>query len=85
MSLSALLIGRALEVFCRLSESEAIDYDRVKEVLRKRYKLTEDVYKQKFRTCTPEDGENPYIFMVRLKTYLERWMKLSEKPETYDI
>ena len=28
-SLSALLTGRALEVFCRLSELEAIDYDRV--------------------------------------------------------
>ena len=41
-SLSALLTGRALEVFFRLSESEAIDYDRVKEVLQKRYNLTED-------------------------------------------
>ena len=83
-SLSALLTGRALEVFCRLSESEAIDYDRVKEVLQKRYNLTEDGYRQKFRACTPEDGENPNMFIVRLKTYLERWMKLSETPQTYD-
>ena len=29
-SLSALLTGTALEVFCRLLEYEAIDYDRVK-------------------------------------------------------
>ena len=36
-SLSALPTGRALEVFCRLSESEAIDYNRVKQVLQKRY------------------------------------------------
>ena len=83
-SLSALLTGRALEVFCRLSESEAIDYDRVKEVLQKRYNLTEDGYRQKFRTCTADDGENPSMFIVRLKTYLERCMKLSEKPQTYD-
>ena len=83
-SLSALLTGRALDVFCRLSESEAIDYDRVKEVLQKRYNLTEDGYRQKFRTCTAEDGENPSMFIVRLKTYLERWMKLSETPQTYD-
>ena len=82
-SLSALLTGRALEVFCRLSESEAINYDRVKEVLQKRY-LTEDGYRQKFRAGTPEDGENPSMFIVRLKTYLERWMKLSETPQTYD-
>ena len=88
-SLPALLTGRALEVFCRLSESEAIDYDaidydRVKEVLQKRYNLTKDGYRQKFRTCTAENGENPSMFIVRLKTYLERWMKLSEIPQTYD-
>ena len=33
--LSALLTGRALEAFGRLSEKEATDYDRVKEVLQK--------------------------------------------------
>ena len=83
-SLSALPTGRALEVCCRLTESEAVDYDRVKEVLQKRYNLTEDGYRQKFRVCTPEDGENPNMFIVRLKTYLERWMKLSETQQPYD-
>ena len=83
-SLSALLTGRALEVFCRLLESEAIDYDRVKEVLQKIHNLTEDSYRQKFRAGTPEGGENPNMFTVRLKMYVERWMKLSETPQTYD-
>ncbi|KAK3740071.1 hypothetical protein RRG08_021357 [Elysia crispata] len=64
--LSALLTGRALEAFCRLSETEATDYDRVKEVLQKRYNLTEDGYGQRFRTCSPEEGENPSMFIVRL-------------------
>ncbi|KAK3790633.1 hypothetical protein RRG08_043916 [Elysia crispata] len=71
--LSALLTGRALEAFCRLSETEATDYDRVKEVLQKR-----------FRTCSPEKGENPSMCVVRLKTNLERWMKLAEAPQTYE-
>ena len=66
-----------------MSQSDAINYDRVKEVLQKRYNLTEDGYRQKFRASTPEDGENPNMFIVRLKTYLERWMKLSETPQTY--
>ena len=82
--LSALLTGRALEAFCRLSETEATDYDRVKEVLQKRYNLTEDGYRQRFRTCSPEEGENPRMFIVNLKTYLERWMKLAEAPQTYE-
>ncbi|RUS70943.1 hypothetical protein EGW08_021288 [Elysia chlorotica] len=68
--LSALLTGRALEAFCRLSETEATDYDRVKEVLQKRYNLTEDGYRQRFRTCSPEEGENPSMFIVRLKDIL---------------
>ncbi|KAK3785621.1 hypothetical protein RRG08_015506 [Elysia crispata] len=74
----------ALEAFCRLSETEATDYDRVKEVLQKRYNLTEDGYRQRFHTCSQEEGENPSMFIVRLKTYLERWMKLAEAPQTYE-
>ena len=70
-SLSALLTGRALEAFCRLSEIEATDYDHVKEVLQKRYNLTEDGSRQRFRTCSPEEGDNPSMYIVRLKTYLE--------------
>ena len=49
-SLPALLTGRGLEVFSRLSETEAIDYDRVKEVPQKRYNLTEDVHTTAFVT-----------------------------------
>ena len=83
-SLSTLLTRRALKAFCRLSENEATDYDRVKEVLQKRYNLTEDGYRQRFRTCSPEEGGNPSMFIVSPKTYLERWMKLAEAPQTYE-
>ena len=44
---SALLSGRALEVYSRLSEEAAQDYDRVKLALMKRYDLTEDGYRRK--------------------------------------
>ncbi|KAK3784251.1 hypothetical protein RRG08_031635 [Elysia crispata] len=44
------------------------------------YNLTEDGYRQRFRTCSPEEGENPSMFIVRLKAYLERWMKMAEAP-----
>ncbi|KAK3781642.1 hypothetical protein RRG08_029305 [Elysia crispata] len=66
------------------AKNEATDYDRVKEVLQKRYNLTEDGYRQRFRTYSPEEGENPSMFIVRLKRYLERWMKLAEAPQTYE-
>ena len=44
--LSALLSGRALEVYSRLSEEAAKDYDKVKIALRKKYDLTEDGYRR---------------------------------------
>ncbi|KAK3710268.1 hypothetical protein RRG08_067265 [Elysia crispata] len=47
---------------------EATDYDRVKEVLQKRYNLTDDGYRQRFRTCSPEEGENSSMFIVPLMT-----------------
>ncbi|KAK3802327.1 hypothetical protein RRG08_018428 [Elysia crispata] len=46
------------------AKTEATDYDRVKEVLQKRYNLTEDGYRQRFRTCSPEEGENLSIDIV---------------------
>ena len=64
--LSALLPGRALEVYSRLSEEAAQDYDRVKLALMKRYDLTEDGYRRKFRASEPEVDESPEQFIVRL-------------------
>ena len=68
--LSALLSGRALEVYSRLSEEVAKDYDKVKIALMKRYDLTEDGYRRKFRASKPEVNESPEQFIVRLDRYL---------------
>ena len=82
--LSALLSGRALEVYSRLSEDAAKDYDRVKIVLMKRYDLTEDGYRRKFRASKPEVDESPEQFIVRLDRYLLRWLELSNTARTFD-
>ena len=57
--LSNCLHGRALDVYSRLDEKEANDYDKLKNALFLRYNLTEDGYRSKFRTCRPEKDENP--------------------------
>ena len=82
--LSALLSGRALEVYSRLSEDAAKDYDRVKIALMKRYDLTEDGYRRKFRASKPEVDESPEQFIVRLDRYLLRWLELSNTARTFD-
>ena len=70
--LSTLFSGRALEVYSRLSEEGAQDYDRVKLALMKRYDLTEDGYRHKFRASKPEVDESPEQFIVRLDRYFLR-------------
>ena len=82
--LSALLSGRALEVYSRLSEEAAKDYGKVKIALMKRYDLTEDGYRRKFRASKPEVDESPDQFIVRLDRYLLRWLELSDTERTFD-
>ena len=41
-TLSALLTGKALDVYWRISAESAADHDRLKEALLRRYNLTED-------------------------------------------
>ena len=79
--LSALLSGRALEVYLRLSEEAAQDYDRVKLALMKRYDLTEDACRRKFRASKPEVDESPDQFIVRLERYL---LELSHTERSFE-
>ena len=82
--LSALLSGRALEVYSRLSEEAAQDYDRVKLALMKRYDLTEDRDRHKFKASRPEVDESPEQFIVRLDRYLLRWLELSNTERSFE-
>ena len=76
--------GRALDVFSRLSEEAAVDYDQVKLALMKRYDLTEDGYRREFRLSKPESDESPDQFIVRLSKYLMRWIELSKTTESFE-
>jgi len=83
-SLSALLTGRALDVYSRLSETSASDYDTLKEALLKRYELTESGFRNRFKNSKPDQGESPEQFFIRLGNYLTRWIELSGIDKDYD-
>ena len=55
--LSALLKGRALEVFVRLSRDDQSDYGQIKEALLTNFDLTERSFRKKFRDCRPEKAK----------------------------
>ena len=82
--LSALLKGKALEVYARLPIDQANDYDSLKAALLKRFQLSEDGFKRKFRTAKPDTGESPAQFITRLASYLQRWVELAKVDQTYE-
>ena len=67
IKLSALLTGRAMDVYTRMSDGDASDYDKLKKALLTRYNYTEDGYRKRFREATPETEETPDQFVIRLK------------------
>ena len=84
MYLSALLKGRALDVYSRMPPEQAGDYDRLKDALLKRYLLSADGFKKRFRSAKPELGETPSQFLTRLDNYLERWIELAKVTKCYE-
>ena len=82
--LSALLKGNALNVYALMPSDQALDYDALKTCLLKRYNMTEDGFKQKFRSCRPEFGETFQQFSVRLGSYFSRWIDMSNVLKTFD-
>ena len=67
ISLSALLRGKSLDVYSRLSADQAKDYSTLKDALLRRFELTADDFRKKFRFASPESGETPSQFLVRIE------------------
>ena len=84
MYLSALLKGRALDVYSRLPPDQTDDYDRLKDALLKRYLLSADGFKKRFPSVKPELGETPSQFLTRLDNYLERRIELAKVTKSYE-
>ena len=82
--LSALLTGRSLELYSRLSREEADDYRLLKLALLRHYDYTEEGYRRKFRGCKPEEGETPALFIERIKSYLEKWIETAGLEKEYE-
>ncbi|MCG8078922.1 MAG: hypothetical protein JAY75_22120, partial [Candidatus Thiodiazotropha taylori] len=78
VSLSPLLSGKGLQVYSGMPPAEANDFKCLKTALLKRYQLTEDGFRNKFRMSKPESGETVFQFVARLRRYFTRWVELTE-------
>ena len=70
--LSALLKGRALNVYDRLSTEDAAEYDKLKDALLKNFDMTERGFRKKLRYSRAERSETFIQFSSRLCSYLNK-------------
>lgn len=83
LNLSALLSGKALDVYSTLPASESKSYDVLKKALMKRYNLTEDGYRSKFRDSKPKINETASQYIARITNYLDKWVDLVKADHSY--
>ena len=75
--LSALLQGKALDVYALMPKEDALNYDKLKVALLKSYELTEEGFKRKYKQCRPEKGETFQQFTTRIESYFTRWIDMA--------
>src|SRR5215469_13699931 len=66
------LTGRANDVYVNLNEEDSKNYEKLKEALLKKYNLTENGYKKKFKESKPENNEDTAQYIERIGTYLDK-------------
>ena len=81
--LSALLKGRALEVYDRMSVADAANYEKLKDALLKNFDTTERGFRKKFHNDRPERSETFIQFGSRLRSYLNKWIDIAKIENTF--
>ena len=69
------LTGRAQQAYAAMEAKHAGDYEKLKEVILRRYDITEESYRQRFRKATRRAGETPREVATRLHDLAQKWMR----------
>ena len=84
VSLSPLLSGKGLDVYTSMPAEQANDYNELKRAVLRRYQLTEEGFRVRFRETKPKREETVYQYVARIKRYFERWVELSEIDQDFE-
>ena len=71
--MQSVVIGKAREIYTRLSLEQSSDYDKVKELILKAYELAPEAYRQKFRDCRKEHDQTHVEFARTKELLFDRW------------
>ena len=83
-SAEPVVVGPCFESLFELLQDEAVDYERLKLALLKRYDFKEFGCHRRFCDVKPEGQESPGQFILRLKNNLTKWVKLAKVEELFD-
>lgn len=71
--LAPLLTGKAQQAYAALSVADAHNYARVKESILRRYDISDETYRQHFRSARRKEGEAYAELAIRLQDLLKKW------------
>ena len=74
-TLAPQLIGKAQQAYAAMDYSHIDDYVEVKAAILRRYAITEETYRQRFRTILKNGNETYVELMVRLRDLANKWMQ----------
>ena len=75
------LTGKSQAAYAAMSTEHSNDYDKVKEAILRRYDITDETYRQRFRSLKKGTGESYRDVYVRLKDLFNKWVK----PDVNDV
>ena len=67
-----------------MPKEDALEYDKLKCALLKRYELTEEGFKRKFKKCKPESVETFQQFTRCMKSCFTRWIDMSGIEKSFE-
>ena len=73
--LAPMLTGRAQQAYAAMEPARAADYAEVKTAILRRYDISEETYRQRFRVAAKKEGEAYRELATRVEDLLERWTK----------
>jgi len=67
-----------------MTDEDVGDYDLLKNSLLKRFRLTEEGYRKRFKSVRIEVGETAEQFVNRFKKYLTKWREMAGFDAIYE-
>ena len=74
LRLAPQLTGKAQQAYAAMTTADSVDYKKVKEAILRRYDVSEETYRQRFRAARRKEGEAYVELVTRLQDLVRKWM-----------